>query len=162
MFSRIKNYGLNRLQDSHLRRDTQGFMRDKGRRAADAIRPIKLTKDDFLGAFYGRYEDDGRSRFREMVRDQGLTKETLNHVLARHRRDFIVSLIIASCCAVLAVAFILNGSSGFNLLGSLVFGIFMFGFAIKAFGADYAAFQIRHRKFCSLRTYLRDGFFSPS
>ena len=63
MFSRIKNYGLNRLQDSHLRRDTQGFMRDKGKRAADAIRPTKPPVSGKLSAaLFFLYFTGGRDR----------------------------------------------------------------------------------------------------
>lgn len=162
MFSKIRSYGLNRVQDPHLRRDALRFFRERGQKAKEALKPAKISREEILAAYSGRYEDDGRDRFLTVAREQGLTKNDLAALVERHKRDFMFSLALAAGCAILAVIFFLAEGSGFRIFGGLIFGIFMFGFTIKAFGADYAAFQVQKRKFCSLRTYFREGFFRAS
>lgn len=159
MLSRIRNYGLNRIQSQSLRRDAEGFLRHRGKMAAQALKPKKLSRADLLAAFHGRYDDDGRARFVAAVREEGLNKYALAALLERHRREFMTSLGLAAVCATLAVGFILSGGAAVRYIGAVIFMIFMFGFAIKAFGADFAAFQIRKRRFCGLQTYFREGFF---
>lgn len=162
MLNKIKSYGINKVQNAEFRKEQTAFMKMRGEKALEALRPEPLSMDDVKEAWFGRHADDGVTRFREEIAMNGWDERDLHEVHMVHRKTFQVSLLLAALCTPAALWFIMSGNSSFNLLAGLIFMIFMFAFAVKAFGADYAAFQIKNRKFCSIKTYLQDGFFKAS
>lgn len=159
MFSKITSYGINRIQNEQLRKDQNAFMMSRGRRALDAIKPSVISLKEIKSAWDGSPQGDGSAKFSQAMVENGWDDASLSAVISVHRQDFHISLACAALCAGFGIWLVIAGGSFFAIL---VLAIFMIGFCVKAFASDYAAFQIKNRRFCSLKTYLQDGFFSPS
>ncbi|MEW5425221.1 hypothetical protein [Amorphus sp. 3PC139-8] len=133
------------------------------RNGADVIRSaasrIQLSLPDYSSSeLEGHYPDGGRARFIAAATERGLGPAELDH----KRRKWLVEARILLTASILfflgGFLWLIPADSAFELVMCVGF----FGGAVAvlslAFRADFAAWQIRERRFGSVREYLDARF----
>lgn len=132
-------------------RETMEGSRDVVRRT---FRVEKLSREEVRNGIQGRYKDGGRQRFREMYSSRGLGESDLDG-LARNRERQALAMTAVAVFALISGAAAPFFTDVFVIsLSGLVFGVFSLAFLAIAFRHDYAAWQIRARRFGGVREYI--------
>lgn len=128
---------------------------DNARLSLSRARPRPLDQVDIEQGLSGRYEDGGRRRFREAAAQQGWDETDLQQRERQWRQQARVFLVAGLGLIAIPVAWCLL-QPGLFALAMLVPGLTvpaaLLAVSIKA---DFAAWQIRERRFGGLRDYFQ-------
>lgn len=125
------------------------------RATRDRARLAEISREDVEAGINGRYADGGRERFRQMELAEGWTAGELQNRERSWKMQSRLYLLGAIVALLLPVAWVLFQPGWFALMmlvPGLVVPLALGAVAVKA---DFAAWQIRERRFGGLRDYFR-------
>lgn len=156
--TRVSSYGKGRFRDQRLvgksRKNITGAISAIG----EAMKPAAMDPDEFRKGVSGRYADGGRGRFKNEMGRRKLNEHQIDLIADGHLRIALVFLCSGAGSFALAAWWMLSGQG----LNGFLFGVGIF-IAVLVFVAlsirhDYAAWQIRERRFGGFRDYVESRF----
>lgn len=154
--ARIGGYFGRRIGNPFINRIGRETLGDGADQARGALRPERVTKNEVRGAIRGRYADGGRSRFAELAAQQGLGPADLDGIELMRIRQFRAMCAVSLLALVLGAAVPFLTSDRLIMISGLIFGLFSLVFLTIGLRHDFAAWQIRSRRFGGIREYLHD------
>lgn len=151
--NRLVGWASNKFNGSVLGQ-VNVILAENARKARERATPAELTQDDITQGLDGRYADGGRARFSALVAQQGWSDADLNKRERSWRLQALIYLLGAVMALVGASAWVMVSSGWFAfimLVPGLVVPLALLAVALKA---DFAAWQIRSRRFGGLREYF--------
>lgn len=122
--------------------------------ARDMLRPAPLDSGDFMAGLRGRHADGGVARFRAHMREGGTDARELPGIESTHRSISRSYAAMTLVCVLAAVLYVSRFPGIFSGLGAMVLMLFGFAFLAVSVRHDFAAWQIRVRRFAGFREYL--------
>ncbi|MFG6573548.1 hypothetical protein ACGYLO_18290 [Sulfitobacter sp. 1A13353] len=128
---------------------TKGF-----NRAKETLTPVEMDRDDFRAGLNGRYEDGGKTRFEEVLRETNTNNRQLA-ALAQHRRRAAYVMFAAAAGFLLFGAVMIVRAGGFNeALYGFVTAFMSFIFLTIGISHDFVRWQIEQRRFGGFLEYF--------
>lgn len=153
--SRLKAYGLRRISSpEQMKRSSRSF-RSAAKHAFEAVRPLKIDRDDLAAGYHGRHADGGRARFREMVAKEGLTPAQLEVARKGHLKASLAYLAAGLICVGYSVYLTASAEGAVDLIGGLTVGFLFLPFLALFTRHDFSAWQIGQARFGGFSEYMR-------
>ncbi|PTX52487.1 hypothetical protein IQ03_01260 [Gemmobacter caeni] len=154
--SRITSYFGRRVGNPFINRVGRDALTGGISDAKSVLQVDRVSRDEVRGAIRGRYQDGGRARFATMAAERGLSEADLLAMermrIAQFRMMTLVSLI--ALFAGSAIPFLTE--DWLISVSGLIFGLFSLLFLTIGLRHDFAAWQIRNRRFGGIREYFDD------
>lgn len=155
--SRVGQYGKNRLLIGNFGKLSKSLANNEGG-ALDVLKPKKIDKEEAVQAFQGRYADGGRKAFEDLAGRRNYSDEDLE----KRANQFQIAAYVAAVATLALVvgisAWPMMSDGLFAVVGTISFAttsVFLASMTVKY---DYAAWQIRQRRFGSLKDYFATRF----
>ena len=154
--NRVVGWAANKFNGSTLAQVNE-ILAENARKTRERAKPADLTREDVEAGLSGRYADGGKARFDELFEKEGWTEEGLAKRASRWRLQALFYLLGAIIALGASLAWVLTSPGWFAVL-MLVPGLCVpLGLLAIALKADFAAWQIRSRRFGGLRDYFRSN-----
>lgn len=150
---RLLGWAANKFNGSAVGQ-VNSILMENVRATRDRARLAELTKEDVEAGIKGRYADGGRERFKQLELEHGWTSSDLDRRQRSWKMQSRLYLLGAVAGLLLPVVWVLLQPGWFALLmlaPGLVVPLALGAVAVKA---DFAAWQIRERRFGGLRDYF--------
>lgn len=151
---RIGGYFGRRFRTPHVGSIGGDLLRGGSDEARKSLEIKRIDRAEVLNAYRGRYSDGGVARFSEMADEYGLSDDDLLILESERVRQFQIMCVFAAVCFVVGFLFPFLTSDLLIVASGFVFGIFSLVFLVIGLRHDFAAWQIRNRRFGGLREYL--------
>jgi len=122
--------------------------------ARGVLKPERISQQEVRGAIQGRYADGGRLRFEDLMRHNGLGADDLPRLEAMRTRQFRAMCVVSGLSLLLGAGVPFFTDDWLIMISGLIFGLFSLVFLTVGVRHDFAAWQIRERRFGGLREYL--------
>lgn len=155
---RVGTYGANRLMPAYNRDIASRTAKATLANVVDAIKPVRITREEALAGHHGRYTDGGRARFAEVMDANGVHEDDLPWIAAKHRKTCFILLVGSLAMFVLAMTLLFSGSSFLVRASSIASVIGALSLAAAAMRHDFYAWQIGQRAFPGFKPYLDSRF----
>jgi len=154
--ARVASYFGRRIGNTFITKVGRDALTGSASEAKAALRIDRVSRDEARGALWGRYEDGGRARFGDMAHERGLTESDLQTLEQMRLRQFHMLALIAAFALLAGGAIPFFTSDWLITFSGLVFGMFSLIFLMIGLRHDFAAWQIRQRRFGGIREYIND------
>jgi hypothetical protein len=124
--------------------------------ARSVLKPERVTREEARSAYHGRYEDGGRARFSQVMAQQGVPDRDLPVLEASRVRLFRFMAALSLLTLVMGAVIPFLTDDWLIMISGLIFGLFSLVFLAIGFRHDFAAWQIRNRRFGGIREYVED------
>lgn len=124
--------------------------------ARDVLKPERVSRAEAMAAYKGRYQDGGRDRFSQLVVQRGLGEDDLRQLERMRLLQFRAMLVVSLLALLIGSAVPFWTDDWLILISGLIFGLFSLIFLMIGLRHDFAAWQIRSRRFGSIRNYLEE------
>lgn len=154
--ARVGGYFGRRIGNPFINQVGRDTLYDGADEARNALRPERVSRAEVHGAYQGRYPDGGRARFAQVMAQQGVPERDLPHLAAMRARLFHTMCVIGLITLCLGTAVPFFTDDWLIMISGLIFGLFSLIFFLIGLRHDFAAWQIRNRRFGGIREYLQD------
>jgi len=151
---RVGSYFGKRVGNPFISRVGRESLSGGAEEAGGVLRPERVSRDEVRGAIRGRYADGGRERFAQMMREQGVSAADLPRLEAMRVRQFRAMCVVSVLALLLGAAVPFFTDDYLIMISGLIFGLFSLVFLAIGLRHDFAAWQIRARRFGGMREYL--------
>jgi hypothetical protein len=151
---RVGSYFGRRVGNPFISRVGQETLSTGAGQARSVLKPERVTSQEVRGAIRGRYADGGRSRFQELMRENGLSAADLPRLEVMRTRQFRAMCLVSALALLIGAAVPFFTDDWLITISGLIFGLFSLVFLAVGVRHDFAAWQIRERRFGGLREYL--------
>ncbi len=124
--------------------------------ARGVLKPEPVSREEAHGAYHGRYADGGLARFSQVMAQRGVQDRDLAELEATRLRLFRFMAGLSLLTLVLGAAIPFLTEDWLIMISGLIFGLFSLVFLAIGLRHDFAAWQIRNRRFGGIREYLED------
>jgi len=154
--SRITSYFGRRVGNPFINRVGRDAISGSVDEARSVLRADRVSREEVQGAIRGRYPDGGRARFVMMAEERGLSAADLTAMERMRVTQFrmMVAVSLVSLIAGAAIPFLTD--DWLISVSGLIFGLFSLLFLMIGLRHDFAAWQIRNRRFGGIREYFED------
>ncbi len=153
-FARVGNWGISRLRKPDLIERSARNIRGATTSALEAVRPVEFDRGDIVAGYRGRHVDGGRAHFREMVKSRGLSDGQLTQLHVRHLVLAFVFVLAAVASQIYGLYMMFTADDMLAVFGGGAVAAVFFAFMALAMRHDFAAWQIRMRRFGGFSEYL--------
>jgi hypothetical protein len=154
--SRVGSYFGRRVGNPFISRVGRESLSDGVSEAGGVLKPERVTREEVSGAIRGRYADGGRERFAQLMQEQGLGVADLPRLEGMRTRQFHAMCVISAIALLLGAAVPFFTDDYLIMISGLIFGLFSLVFLAIGLRHDFAAWQIRSRRFGGMREYLEE------
>lgn len=149
-----KRYISKRFGNEYIKEVGRDNLKGSYEAAREAMRLEKISKDELKRGIYGRYADGGRSRFKQVMSEQGVKEEDLPTMVVERRRNALIMFL--SAIGFLAFgAWSIFGSGTDHILiyvmSTLIASLILFALSLRH---DFARWQLENRRFGSFAEYF--------
>lgn len=129
---------------------------DARKSAWSAMRPKRITAEEAKHGFYGRYPDGGYERFREIMKEQDVSSESLDAI--EHNHTIMARALVFASLFVLVAGLVFMRISDHlpTIMGGAALGVCSLFILVMAIQRDFSAWQVRNRKIAGLREYMEN------
>jgi hypothetical protein len=154
--ARLGGYFGRRVGNPFINRVGRDTLYDGANQARGILRPERVSRSEVAGAIRGRYDDGGRARFAQVMAQQGVPERDLPRLEEMRVRQFyaMCAVSLLALCLGAAVPFLTD--DWLIMISGLIFGLFSLVFLAVGLRHDFAAWQIRNRRFGGIREYVED------
>jgi hypothetical protein len=154
--ARITSYLGRRFGNPFINRVGRDAVTGGAEQAKSALRITRVDKEEARGAIRGRYKDGGRARFAEMARERGLSDRDLEEMAHMRVTQFRMMVLVSLVSLIAGAAIPFFTDDWLISISGFIFGLFSLVFLMIGFRHDFAAWQIRNRRFGGIREYFED------
>jgi len=154
--ARIGGYFGRRIGNPFVRSVGRDTLYGGADQARSVLTPERVSRSEAEAAFRGRYEDGGRARFAQLMAQQGVPERDLARLEGMRTRQFRVMCAMSLLALGLGAAVPFFTDDWLIMISGLIFGLFSLVFLAIGLRHDFAAWQIRNRRFGGIRDYIED------
>lgn len=154
--ARIGGYFGRRVGNPFITRVGRDTLYEGADQARGVLRPERVSREEARGAYHGRYEDGGRARFAQLMAQKGVPDRDLPGLEANRVRLFRFMVLLSVVTLTLGAAIPFLTDDWLIMISGLIFGLLSLVFLTIGLRHDFAAWQIRNRRFGGIREYLED------
>lgn len=154
--ARVGGYFGRRVGNPFINRVGRETLSGGAEQARCVLRPERVSREEARGAYHGRYEDGGRARFAQVMAQQGVPERDLAGLEASRARLFRYMIGFSGVALTFGAVIPFLTDDWLIMISGLIFGLFSFVFLAIGLRHDFAAWQIRNRRFGGIREYVED------
>lgn len=154
--ARVTSYLGRRFGNPFINRVGRDAVTGSAEEARSALRIKRVDKEEARGAIRGRYSDGGRARFAHLAQEQGLSDRDLEEMAHMRVTQFRMMCLVSLVSLVIGAAIPFFTDDRLISVSGLIFGLFSLVFLMIGLRHDFAAWQIRNRRFGGIREYFED------
>lgn len=154
--ARVGGYFGRRVGNPFINRVGRDTLYEGADQARGVLRPERVSREEARGALHGRYEDGGRARFAQVMAQQGVPDRDLKGLEENRIRLFRFMVALSGLTLALGAAIPFLTDDWLIMISGLIFGLFSLVFLAVGLRHDFAAWQIRNRRFGGIREYVED------
>jgi len=128
---------------------TKGF-----KRAKETLRPVEMDRDDLRAGLNGRYNDGGKSRFEEALRETDTNNKQLAELAQYRRRAAYVMFAAAAGFLLFGASMIVRAGDFNEALYGFVTAFMSLLFLAIGISHDFSRWQIEQRRFGGFMEYF--------